>query len=161
MFRPKLFASQSAPPVTRHIPHKFLSANATGLIAKKLVLCRGHLAAVQNWEEQAKSSHFQAKALASGCRVSLRHLERRFKSALGMSPQEWLNRLRMRRATVLLNNGQSVKFAALELGFKQASHFSQMFKRFYGLAPDHFKQACRLQKVAEAYEMSPRHIRQA
>lgn len=141
---------------TQHLPHTF-PVSVTGHIAPKIIFHSGQLAAVQNWEEKARNSQFSARELAKACAVSLRHMERCFKPAVGMSPQEWLNRLRMEHATVLLNNGQSVKFVALELGYKQASHFSQTFKAFYGLAPNLFKSACRLQNVAETYDMSLGH----
>jgi transcriptional regulator GlxA family with amidase domain len=102
------------------------------------------LCKVHDWELRAKLSKYHARALAKSCDVSLRHLERYFKCYFSVTPQEWLNRLRLKQATDLLNTNHSVKCIAYELGFKQASHFSQMFKNAYGIAPTQFRVRCKV-----------------
>ena len=44
----------------------------------------------------------------------------------------------MLAAGPLLRKVRCVKLAAYELGFKQVSHFSRVFKEFYGINPTAF-----------------------
>jgi AraC-like DNA-binding protein len=88
------------------------------------------LASRQRWEELAEAAHFNAKELARLCQVSTRQLQRDFRRCLGRSPQDWLNERRILAARELLLAGQSIKWVAFELGFKQPSHFCRQFKRF-------------------------------
>lgn len=87
------------------------------------------------WPTLAHSSQFLARNLASLCRISPRHLRRRFREQFGCSTQAWLDEQRMRAAGPLLREKQCVKVVAYELGFKQVSHFSRAFKKFHGLTP--------------------------
>jgi len=58
-----------------------------------------------------------------------------FKRELGVTPVEFLNRLRVEKATVLLRSGTSVKDAAEAVGFSDAFYFSKVFKRIRGVSP--------------------------
>ncbi len=82
------------------------------------------------WEELASRAHFNAKDLAALCTISVRQLERMFRSELRRSPQDWLNERRIIAAQQLLLSGKLVKVVALELHFKQTSHFCRHFKLF-------------------------------
>lgn len=73
--------------------------------------------------------------LACLCRVSPRHLRRYFHRNFGRSTQAWLDERRMHAAGPMLRRVRSVKEVAFELGFKQTSHFSREFKKFYGINP--------------------------
>ena len=121
---------------------RFMRFDGSSLPTEEDGVLKGRLAAVRDWESRAAAANFNARQLASSSEVSLRHLERFFQMHAGMSPQAWLDNLRLRRAVVLLSNGQSVKRVAYDLGFKQPSHFSQKFKHFYGLAPSSVPLSC-------------------
>ena len=90
---------------------------------------------IQDWLALAKHAKYSARRLATLCRVSLRQLERYFNDSFDRPPQEWLNEARFREAEKLLLNGLSVKEVAYRLGFKQASHFSRLFKQHTGRPP--------------------------
>jgi methylphosphotriester-DNA--protein-cysteine methyltransferase len=110
----------------QHLAHTFVPITATNPIAAKVVFYSGQLSAIQNWEEKTRLSQFSARSLAKSCGVSLRHMERCFKPAVGMSPQEWLNRLRMEHATMLLN-----KMGVRTTYFESLRHRTlQLVKRF-------------------------------
>lgn len=94
-----------------------------------------------------------AKALAtchSRCSLSVpeiarllgihhRTLQRRLQREAGCSPTEFLNRYRLSRARRLLELGQPVTEVALEVGYKNAAHFSTKFKSVFGTAPSRFR----------------------
>jgi AraC-like DNA-binding protein len=96
------------------------------------------LSLVTNWTELAEVAGYSAKRLAGECGVSLRQLERFFPRVTGMTPQRWLNVLRQKKAVELIASGKSIKEVSYVLGYKQSSHFSRDFKRFYGVAPSEF-----------------------
>jgi AraC-like DNA-binding protein len=106
----------------------------------------------QGWEGLAGTAHYDAKELAKLCNLSVRQLERDFRRVLGCSPQGWLNEQRIKAAQQLLLSGQPVKVVALELGFKQSSHFCRQFKLQFHLTPSQFtaqakQTSCRLQAI--------------
>lgn len=92
----------------------------------------------EQWQQLATRSRYDAKALSSQLQMSLRHLHRITMQVFGCSPQQWLNQQRIESAASLLIRTRSAKQVAYELGFKQQSHFSRVFKRQYGLSPSKF-----------------------
>jgi len=76
--------------------------------------------------------------LAKDCGVSPRQLQRYFQRQFGRTPQDWLNEQRLNAAPPKLRSGQPVKVVALELGFKQSSHFCRKFKTYHQLTPSEF-----------------------
>ena len=90
------------------------------------------------WEGLAKAARFNNRELARMCRISVRQLQRDFRRCIGRTPQEWLDEQRMIAAQRLLKLGLSVKAVAIELGFKQTSHFCRQFKLLNGMTPSNF-----------------------
>jgi len=95
-------------------------------------------ALLKRWENLAGTARYDAKELAQLCNMSVRQLERDFRHLLDRSPQNWLNEQRVKAAQQPLISGQPVKVVALELGFKQSSHFCRQFKSFHHLTPSQF-----------------------
>jgi len=74
--------------------------------------------------------------VARSCGQSLRQLQRRFQSAFGISPQEFLIRTRVLSAVRLLEETRlTVSEIALHCGFVDASSFTQHFRRRIGESP--------------------------
>jgi transcriptional regulator GlxA family with amidase domain len=90
------------------------------------------------WERLAEAARYDAKELAKLCHLSVRQLERDFRRNLGRTPQDWLNEQRLIVAQQMLQAGAMVKVVALELGFKQVSHFCRQFKTQHHLTPSQF-----------------------
>lgn len=91
-------------------------------------------------ESLAVTSHYDVRELARLCTISPRQLQREFRRRFACSPQDWLNEQRIRAAQQLLLLGQPVKVVALELGYKQTSHFCRHFKRQLNMTPSEFTQ---------------------
>jgi AraC family transcriptional regulator len=98
----------------------------------RLLLVKGR------WEEFAETAHYDANKLARLCGISTRQLQRHFRRNLHCSPQSWLNERRLLAAQSLLLSGESVKKVALDLGFKQPSHFCRQFKSRNKMTPSQF-----------------------
>jgi AraC-like DNA-binding protein len=90
------------------------------------------------WDKLAEAAHYDAKELARLCALSPRQLQRKFRRDLKRSPQDWLNEQRIEAARRLLLSGGQVKRVALELGFKQVSHFCRQFKFYNHMTPSQF-----------------------
>jgi PAS domain S-box-containing protein len=74
--------------------------------------------------------------LAHLLRLSIRTLERRFRSAFGISPLQYQRKLRMHQACELLvTTDRAITEIAHALGFSDHSHFTREFRRRHGLPP--------------------------
>ncbi|SDX62839.1 AraC family transcriptional regulator [Paenibacillus sp. CF384] len=79
-------------------------------------------------------------ARASG--YSVQHFHRLFVSSYGMTPNQYMNRIRMKRAVQLLEElggaSGSVEKVAMQLGM-ETSYFIRLFKKTYGTTPKQWK----------------------
>ena len=67
---------------------------------------------------------------------SLSTLKRDFKKCSTLSPREWLIRRRLEAARELIRKGgRKVSDICFEVGFKNLSHFSKIYKETYGIPP--------------------------
>ncbi|CCJ77604.1 L-rhamnose operon regulatory protein RhaS [Cronobacter muytjensii 530] len=73
----------------------------------------------------------------AGChRLSLRTLHRQLKQRTGLTPQRYLNRLRLMKARYLLRHSEeSVTEIAYQCGFGDSNHFSTLFRREFSWSP--------------------------
>ncbi|WP_395716016.1 helix-turn-helix domain-containing protein [Prosthecobacter sp.] len=78
--------------------------------------------------------------VAKSCGQSLRQLQRRFQSAFGITPQEFLIRTRVLEATKLLEQtALSASEIATQCGFVDQSSFSQHFRKRIGVSPGAYR----------------------
>ncbi len=81
-------------------------------------------------------------ALASRLGCSPFHLSRIFRRLTGLSPRHYVNRLRTRLAADRLARGErDLAGLALDLGFFDQSHFTNTFRREYGVPPSRVRAA--------------------
>jgi transcriptional regulator GlxA family with amidase domain len=64
---------------------------------------------------------------AASCRL--------FRTVTGTSPMEYLRRVRVRRAGVLLRSGLGLADVAARTGFCDAAHLARVFRRVTGESP--------------------------
>ena len=80
------------------------------------------------------------ESLAERVGYSTAHFGKRFKSAFGVTPSEYMNCIRIERACLLLRTTDlSVSLIAEELGFCDASYFSNFFRNKTGLSPNFYR----------------------
>ena len=73
--------------------------------------------------------------------VDRSHLSKCFHTEYGMSPQEYLLRLRMRKAAQLLEDtGESISGIARQCGYEDALAFTKIFRKHYGISPSAFRE---------------------
>ena len=97
-------------------------------------------ACVQYLESRAFDADLNIEDVCRAGFMSASGLQRAFNQYYGMSPKEYLTKLRMGRALTLLAQGAtSVKEIAAQCGFSDEKYFSRAFKKTYGYPPSHFK----------------------
>lgn len=67
------------------------------------------------------------------------YLRKLFKKEIGVTPLEYMTRLRMKKACVLLTAQGTYDYSVAEIaqlcGYDDALYFSRVFKKFYGVSP--------------------------
>ncbi len=75
------------------------------------------------------------------CRMNSFQLSRVFRQEHGLTFREFLIRYRIHKARALLSNPHaSVAEVAFAVGFRDPSHFAQMFRRYLGANPSEYRQ---------------------
>lgn len=82
-----------------------------------------------------------AEALAKMANMSERTFFRQFQKALGETPVQYLNRIRLEHAADLLTRSdRTIAETGLEVGLPDPSYFTRLFKRTYRLSPREYRQ---------------------
>ncbi len=80
--------------------------------------------------------------LAERSGYSPQHLNRLFRRVLGVTPLQYLTRMRMERAAALLAEGRlTVSAVAGSLGYDDPYYFSRLFRQHHGRSPAHYREA--------------------
>lgn len=79
--------------------------------------------------------------LANQAELSPWHFLRQFKSLVGMPPHAYLVQSRLRKATTLLRQGETLTDVSVRCGFSDQSHFTRHFKKALGVTPGQFVRA--------------------
>lgn len=102
---------------------------------------QGRLNHLMTWLEEHFAEEICWEQLASQFTLSLRTLHRQLKQQTGLTPQRYLNRLRLMKARHLLRHGEdSVTDIAFQCGFGDSNHFSTLFKREFSWSPREIRQ---------------------
>jgi len=78
--------------------------------------------------------------LAHHVAITERYLTHCFHEEMGITPTTYLNRYRVKRAKILLRQGQlNITEVAMAVGFSDASYFNRVFRQEVGMAPGAFQ----------------------
>lgn len=67
------------------------------------------------------------------------YFHRTFSKTIGLTPQTFINSLRLSKATELLEKYDSLAEVALQSGFYDQAYFTKQFKKYYGVTPSNYK----------------------
>ncbi|MGF6354626.1 ABC-type Fe3+-hydroxamate transport system substrate-binding protein [Paenibacillus sp. 4624] len=82
--------------------------------------------------------------------LSVNHFIRSFKRQFGMTPIDYILKLRMNRAKQLLFSTDKIKMIAEQVGYKDEHYFSRVFKKNEGVAPA-FYMKNKVSRIATLY----------
>ena len=81
-------------------------------------------------------------AMACEANMSSYHFARLFKKITGLTPYQYVIKVKIKRACYLLRNTDTpVSLIAEKLGYN-ANHFSKVFKQFTGYSPSQYRELC-------------------
>lgn len=97
---------------------------------------QGGLNLLLAWLEEHFNEEVEWSSVADRFQLSLRTLHRQLKQRTGLTPQRYLNRLRLAQARYLLRHSeQQITAIAYDCGFSDSNHFSTLFKREFRYSP--------------------------
>ncbi len=95
--------------------------------------------------EQYYASQITVEDMARQCNLDRSYFGKVFKDAMGQSPQEFLIRYRMNKASSLLvTTDLSISAISVQVGYPNQLHFSRAFKKIYGVSPRTYRQTRKL-----------------
>lgn len=98
----------------------------------------------QQWLQDHLGQAVTMAQLARRLKLTPRTLNRRFRQATGLSPQAYLQGVRINHAKELLRHSNlGIAEIAWRLGLQDASYFSQLFRRHCGVSPLRYREAVR------------------
>jgi len=93
------------------------------------------------WLEDNYAQPFDLATLAQRVHCSTRTLLRRFREQVGMSPNDYVQRLRIASAQEALGDpGRSLERIASDVGYADRASFARLFKQVCGETPGAFRQ---------------------
>lgn len=91
--------------------------------------------------ENIADPEFSINQLVAEMAVSRASLYNKLKAVTGMGVNDYINRIRIEKASSLLKNSElSIKEIAFEVGFAYSRHFSTTFKEKVGMTPTEFRE---------------------
>ena len=106
---------------------------------RALVLNQGRFSLIVNSLKQLHQQldqEVRVEQLAEEANMSVSSFHHHFKNIAGSSPLQYLKRLRLLKAQMLLNQGHlNVSQISLEVGYKSVHQFSRDYKRYFGAPP--------------------------
>jgi transcriptional regulator GlxA family with amidase domain len=94
---------------------------------------------VQTWINQHLKSTLSIESLAELVHVSPRHLTRLFKETTGITIGQYMEELRVEKATQLLKQNHKVDFIAAECGLGDAKQLRRLLKKYLNKLPSEIK----------------------
>ncbi|MFB9324882.1 helix-turn-helix domain-containing protein [Paenibacillus aurantiacus] len=99
-----------------------------------------HLAAAISYIEDHYLEPLSLQTIADHANVSVRHLNRIFRSYYQLTPISYLLRLRLERAFHLLKQtNRPITQVSYECGFNDSNYFTRQFTKAYGVSPSLFR----------------------
>jgi AraC-like DNA-binding protein len=87
-----------------------------------------------------QSDPIKLEEIARALNVSTFHFCRKFKHATGLTFVEYLSRVRIEKAKILLHNKNlRITEIAYEVGFQSLTHFNRIFRKLVGHSPTEYR----------------------
>ena len=114
-------------------------------IAHQITLQRGNgdslmIRRARDYVASHQSDPIKLEEMARALNVSRFHFCRSFKQTTGLTFMEYLSRVRIEKAKLLLHNHNlRISEIAYEVGFQTITHFNRIFRKLVGYSPTEFR----------------------
>lgn len=89
--------------------------------------------------ENLKDPEFKLEGLAKELNMSRASLNRKFKGLMDITPNDYIQAERLKRAAQMLKNGETrINEVCWSCGFNTPSYFTKCFKNKFGVLPKDF-----------------------
>jgi len=93
-------------------------------------------------EKNYSDESFGCPEFCEALKMSRSHVHRKLKQEVNLSPSEFIKKVRLEKAKVLLvHTNQPINEIAYKVGYSDANYFSRSFTNFYGVPPSQCRQA--------------------
>ena len=101
---------------------------------------RERLNKVIRYIEKHYTEVISVQELADLLNLSKGRIEHLFRAAIGISPLQYINEFRLKKAVNLIKGSDSaLTEIALAVGFGDYNHFGSLFKKYYGCMPSQLR----------------------
>ena len=145
-FIKRFFGKAVASHVERHFSHEIRKAYETSVFfeATESAHPDEEITQIQIWLHDNYFKEVIFAQIAERFAMSLRTLNRRFKNALGKTPLEYLQEIRINTAKDLLKTSNlSINEIADKVGYQDTGHFTFLFKRHMSISPKAYRDTVR------------------
>lgn len=145
-FIQRMFGKPTANHVERHFSHEIRQSYESNVYFESAETRHPDedILQIQIWmqDNYAKSINLEQLAMRFG--MSVRTLNRRFKAAIGKTPINYLQQIRVNTAKDLLKTTNlSLTEIADRVGYQDAAYLSDLFKRFLATSPSAYRETVR------------------
>ncbi|WP_243767368.1 AraC family transcriptional regulator [Paenibacillus agricola] len=112
----------------------------TSVPAKEVPAIQQQIELAIRWLTLQHNQPISIEQMAQSLGYHRTHLSKMFKQHTGMSPMNFLLKIRMERARLLLQESLTVDQVASSVGFADALYFSKQFKKWFGRSPSEYRQ---------------------
>ncbi len=109
---------------------------------KKQLINNENLSRIVEWINSHYTSNISLKSVAYEFNYTKEYLARYFKKHMGMSMQEYINKMKIAKARELLIQAEkNIKEISSELGFSDDKYFLRLFKQYEKITPREYRRA--------------------
>ncbi|MDP2141949.1 MAG: helix-turn-helix domain-containing protein [Gammaproteobacteria bacterium] len=145
-FVEQLFTPEIADEVSHHFTHELKRSYESMLLAseERDTHHDEQIIKIQEWLQQNYQSDIHLQTLAQQFDISVRSFNRRFRSAAGQTPLQYLQEVRLEQAKALLKQSNlSIAEIAFAVGYQDTGYFSSLFKRANTITPNEYRHLVR------------------
>jgi len=145
-FIQRYFSRTIASHVERHFFHEIRRAYESSVAYQDAMNAHPDedIMQTQIWLQDNHGREVSLQDLAEQFGMSSRSLNRRFKNATGFTPLLYLQKIRMETAKDLLKTTNlTISEVMFKVGYHDAAHFSELFKRHHGTTPGQYRTTVR------------------
>jgi len=142
----QLYSESIANQVSRHFTHELKRSYESLLLSKDQHNTHHdeNIIKMQEWFQHNLQSQILLSSVAAKFKMSIRSLNRRFKTATGKSPLQYLQELRIEQAKELLKQSNlDISEIAYRVGYSDASYFSGLFRKINAVSPNEYRSLVR------------------